>query len=601
MRLLLAPVLVSLTLQPAVGQQAAQTPILPPLDPWTGESERLIASPDDPWLTPSEATGLVATPSYEETVAWLHRLAEASADLEMISIGKSGEWRDIWMVVAAQGGATTPMEVGHNGRPTLLAYAGIHSGEIDGKDAGLMLLRDLTAGRRLQLLNDVNFLFIPILNVDGHERSSPYGRINQRGPSEMGWRTNRRNLNLNRDFSKLETPEVQALVATIDAWSPDLYLDLHVTDGADYQYDITFGYNGPHGWSPAIASWLDGSYTPRVTAALDHMGHVPGPLAFGANGRDMEEGNVEWTAPIRFSNGYADARHTAGVLLENHSLKPYKRRVLGTYVFLEASLRALIDSGSALRAAADRDRHARPDSLPLAFGATQATPPMVMFKGIGSELLDSEISGGEVVRWTGEPYEREIPLIVLSRPSEVASRPAAYYIPASWSDIARKLAMHGIVVERVHTGRSVEADMYRLPEAAIQPDAFEGRVLVTPGSIQTERRDLWLAPGSYVVSTDQDLGDLVMLLLEPRSPDSFFQWGYFLEVLQQTEYVEDYVMEPTARKMLEEDPRLREEFETRLAADSTFAASPQQRLAFFYERTPFFDEEWRLYPVGRTP
>ena len=597
---MLAPVLVSLTLQSAVGQ-AAQTPILPPLDPWLGESERLIASPDDPWLTPSEATGLVATPSYEETVAWLHRLVDASPDLEMISIGRSGEWRDIWMVVAVQGGARTPMEVRHNGRPTLLAYAGIHSGEIDGKDAGLMLLRDLTAGRRLQLLNDVNFLFIPILNVDGHERSSPYGRINQRGPAEMGWRTNRRNLNLNRDFSKLETPEVQALVATIDSWSPDLYLDLHVTDGADYQYDATFGYNGPHGWSPAIASWLDGSYTPRVTAALEHMGHVPGPLAFGANGRDMEDGNVEWTAPIRFSNGYADARHVAGVLLENHSLKPYKRRVLGTYVFLEASLRALIDSGSALRAAADRDRHARPDSLPLRFGAPQTTPTKVMFKGIRSEVVDSEISGGEVVRWTGEPYEREFPLIVLSRPTDVVSRPAAYYIPASWSDIARKLAMHGIAVERVHIGRSVKADMYRLPEAAIQADAFEGRVLVTPGLIQTERRDLWLAPGSYVVSADQDLGDLVMLLLEPESPDSFFQWGYFLEILQRTEYVEDYVMEPTARKMLEEDRGLREEFEARLAADSTFAASPQQRLAFFYERTPFFDEEWRLYPVGRVP
>lgn len=583
-----------------MAQDAAKTPILPPLQPWHGQSERLIAASDDPWITPSEATDLQSTPSYDETVAWLHRLVDASQDLEMISIGKSSEQRDIWMVIAVKGGAKTPMEVRHNQKPTLLAHGGIHSGEIDGKDAGLMLLRDLTVGGRLQLLNDVNLLFIPILNVDGHERSSEYNRINQRGPEEMGWRTNRRNLNLNRDFSKLETPEVQALVAIINSWSPDLYLDLHVTDGADYQYDATFGYNGPHAWSPAVASWLDVSYTPRVDATLTKMGHVPGPLVFGVNGRDMDGGNLEWTAPPRFSTGYADARHLPHVLLENHSLKPYKRRVLGTYVFLEASLRALIDGSDALRAAAEADRHMRPDSLPLAFTVPKVKPATSLFKGIRSEVFHSDISGDEIVRWTGEPYETELPVLVMSKGISVTARPAEYFIPAAWADIARRLSMHGISVDRVNGGRWVDADMYRLPDAKMEPAPFEGRARVQPGTPSTERRKLWLGPGSYTVSTDQDLGDLVMLLLEPESPDSYFQWGYFLEILQKTEYVEDYVIEPMARRMMEEDPKLKKEFEDRVASDSTFAASPSERLAFFYQRTPFADEQWMLYPIGRS-
>jgi hypothetical protein len=335
-----------------------------------------------------------------------------------------------------------------------------------------------------------------------------------------------------------------------------------------------------------------------VKAALEKMGHIPGPLTFGVNGRDMEDGNLEWTASPRFSTGYSDARHLAHVLLENHSLKPYKQRVLGTYVFLEASLRALIDGFDALQAASEADHHRRPDSVALAFTVPPTKPPIIRFKGIRSEIFQSEISGGEVVRWTGEPYEADLPVLTMSKGEPMKARPSTYFIPAAWADIARKLAMHGIIVDRVNQGRSVEAQMYRVPEASVDPTAFEGRVRVTPGAMTLETRSLWLSEGSYTVSTDQNLGDLVMLLLEPEAPDSFFQWGYFLEVLQQTEYVEDYVMEPTARKMMQEDPALKAEFEALVASDSVFAANPKERLAWFYARTPFQDEEWRLYPIG---
>ena len=205
-----------------------------------------------------------------------------------------------------------------------------------------MLLRDLTVGgRHGGLLDHAHFLFVPILNVDGHERFSPFNRMNQRGPRQMGWRTNRRNLNLNRDFAKLDTPEVRALVAAIERWQPDLYLDLHVTDGADYQYDITYGWNPPHGWSPAIASWLDEVLRPAVDHELEAWGHVPGPLVLVANNRDLSGGFLGWTAGPRFSNGYGDARHLATVLVENHSLKPFDQRVLGTYVLLASALDTL--------------------------------------------------------------------------------------------------------------------------------------------------------------------------------------------------------------------------------------------------------------------
>ncbi|NNE46270.1 MAG: M14 family metallopeptidase [Rhodothermales bacterium] len=595
-------------------QDAARTRLLPPERPWSGESENLVVAHDHPWITPSEQTDLTETPRYDETVAWLKRLVNASPQLHLTSIGRSAEGRDIWMVIASRNGEDSVEQLRQSGRPLLLAHSGIHSGEIDGKDAGLMLLRDMTVvGTKSELLDQANLLFIPILSVDAHERFSEFSRINQRGPREMGWRTNSRNLNLNRDFTKLQTEEVRALLQVINTYGPDLYLDLHVTDGADYQYDVTYGYNGPHAWSPRIASWLDSRFRPSIDSALTAMGHIPGPLLFAADGRQMTSGNYWWTAGPRFSNGYGDARHLPTVLVENHSLKPYRQRVLGTYVLLESTLRLLASDFRSLRAAATADRALRKDTLTLAWTvpdeestgsswtvASTTVSRTMHLKGIRSELRESPITGTDHVAWTGEPVNSEIPVFPMVAASTIAGRPDRYFIPAGWSEITRLLEWHGVHVDHISQPTTVQAIMTRIPDAMIEPQAFEGRARVTPGQVVTEQRDMTLMPGAAVVSTDQELGDLVMLLLEPESPDSFLQWGFFLEIMQRTEYVEGYIMEPMARKMLEEDAGLRARFDDMLATDSTFSASPRARLQWFYEQTPFYDDQYKLYPVGRS-
>ena len=263
------------------------------------------------------------------------------------------------MVLASKEGSASPATVAANGRPTLLAQAGIHSGEIDGKDAGLMLLRDIAVGGKSALLDRANFLFVPIFNADGHERISEWNRPNQRGPIHQGWRTTAQNLNLNRDYMKADTPEMRAMLALINAAAPALYLDLHVTDGIDYQYDITFGYDGDTGvlaWSPRIGTWLNQVYRPAATAALQAAGHIPGLLLNAVDDRDLTKGLVFGTSMPRFSAGYGDLRHIPSVLVENHSLKTYPQRVLGTYVLLEASLQALAAHGQELQQAIAADQ-----------------------------------------------------------------------------------------------------------------------------------------------------------------------------------------------------------------------------------------------------
>ncbi|MGD8377605.1 MAG: M14 family metallopeptidase, partial [Acidobacteriota bacterium] len=523
---------------------AAEAP-LPPEIPWEGKSLSLVAPDDDPWITPAERTGLRATPRYDETLAWLQRLAAAAPEISLVSLGRSPEGREIWMAVVSKEGAATPEALRRSGRPAVLAQAGIHAGEIDGKDAGLMLLRDLTVGgSRRDLLERVSFLFIPILNVDGHERFSAYGRVNQRGPEEMGWRTTARNLNLNRDYTKLDAPEMRALIGALNAWAPDLYLDLHVTDGADYQYDATFGYNGSWGYSPAIAAWLDTRLAPRVREDLESWGHIPGPLVFPSDWGNPAGGIVEWTAGPRFSNGYGDARHLPTVLLENHSLKPYRQRVLGTYVFLWSVLDTAGRHGDELREATRRDREARPPEIPLAFGAAAEPSGTVTFLGVERRVEPSPVSGEESTVWTGVPVELEVSRMVMSRPLASVRRPAAYWIPPAWQDVVERLEWHGIRVERIAEPRTLEVGMYRLSDAAaIAREPFEGHARVE-GEVIPERRTETFPPGSARVPTDQPLGELAVLLLEPDSPDSFLRWGFFLEILQRTEYIEGYVIDP---------------------------------------------------------
>ena len=463
----------------------------------------------------------------------------------------------------------------------------------------MMLLRDMTLrGTRRGLLDRVVFLFVPVLGPDGHERFGPHNRVNQRGPLATGWRTNGRNLNLNRDYAKLDTPELRAVVGVINRWRPDLYLDIHVTDGADYQYDITWGWSGTHAHSPHIAAWLETRFQPVVAGLLEAQGHIPGPLVFAADKRDMTKGIRLPTFSPRSSHGYGDVRHLPSILVENHSLKPFDQRVLGTYVFLEGALRALAEGGRSLRAAMQRDRSARRIDVPLAWKVPDGDVPRIGFLGIEQRLEDSPVTGGKRVVWTGEPVTLEVPVLEATEASVVVTRPRAYWVPANWPEVIQRLRHHGIRMERIRRQREVDVGLYRIKSHELAKAPFEGHVRVK-AEVELERHTERYPPGSVRIPTDQPLGNLAMALLEPEAPDSFFQWGFFHEILQRTEYVESYVMDPLAERMLARDPELKRAYEERLGSDEAFRKSPRARLQWFYERTPWFDTRWRLYPVGR--
>ena len=574
-------------------------PFLPPAPEWDGESRDLLRPASDSWVTGFEADPEHDfSPNYADTRAWFDRLDAATDLIRIEQFGTSPEGRPIYAVIASRDGAELDPS-----KPLLVAQAGIHPGEIDGKDAGMMLLRDIAFYGRDDLLDRVNLILIPILSVDGHERSGAYSRPNQRGPRIQGWRNTATNQNLNRDFMKLDQPEMRALMAFLQRYRPDLYVDIHVTDGIDYQYDVTYGYNGEDGvWSrsPATAQWLDSAFRPVVDGALSERGHIPGPLVFAIDDRNPRAGLSDGGLGERFSNGWGSAAHIPTILIENHSLKPHEQRVLGTYVFLEAAMRLLADRGGELRAAAQADAALRPAEIPANFEATEEPIATRDFLGIRFETYESEASGRTEVRWLGEPDPElwRMPYYG-SRPTLTLTRPTAYWVPSYRADLIERLRLQGVAMETLSEPRTVEVEMLRLDEATVLGRTNEGHVPMTSGEPTVETMRWTFPAGSVRIPTDQPMGDVAILLLEPQSSESFFAWGMFPEILNRVEYIEAYAIAPLAESMLAADPALRAEFEAKLASDPAFAADGDARLQWFYERTPFYDQRYRLYPIGR--
>lgn len=576
------------------GAQPVEAP-LPPTIPWTGKSERLMARADDPWITPSERTGLTATPNYAETRAWLDRLDAASSVIRIEPFGNTAQGRELYAVIASKDGDALDPK-----KPLLLVQAGIHSGEIDGKDAGMMLLRDIALRGKDLLLDRANLIFVPIFNADGHERASRFNRPNQRGPVEQGWRTTAQNLNLNRDYLKVDSPEMRAMIALIRKYDPALYLDLHVTDGTDYQYDITYAFSGWRGLyakSPAVGRWLDSRFRPAIDKALKASGHIPGYYVSAVDNRAPEKGMTQDADTPRFSTGYGDHRRLPTVLLETHSLKPYRQCVLGTYVFVEAALGMLGRDGAAARAAIAEDRAARPAETVLRWKRREAPLYQIDFLGVAYDRYRSPASGQEEVRWLGRPITQRMP-VYGDAPELSVAMPAAWWVPATAPEVIERLRVHGIAFETIDSPRSVSVDMVRLIDPKLG-DASEGRVPLTTAGFAPVRRTESFPAGSVRVPADQPLGLLAAALLEAESPDSVLAWNFFPGMLQRTEYIEGYAIAPLAEKMLAADPTLRQAFEAKLAADPAFAADGYARLEWFYQRTPYYDDRYLLYPIAR--
>ncbi|HJP91689.1 MAG TPA: M14 family metallopeptidase [Pyrinomonadaceae bacterium] len=559
------------------------------------------------WRTHAELTEYRETPNYDDTVAYARRLAHASPAIDYEGFGESGEGRELPLLIASETGVFTPEAARAQQKAVVLIQACIHAGEPDGKDAGLALLRDIAITKTAAgILNNVVLLFIPIYNTDGHERSSPYNRINQNGPTEMGWRTTSTYQNLNRDYMKADTPETRAWLRLWNQWQPDLFIDCHVTDGADYRCNITYHHEHHPGVDSAVIQWERDVFGGKVAPATEAAGNVISWYLEFIDNRDLTLGTRDFNGSPRFSTGYAPARNRPGILIETHMLKDYRSRVIGTYDFLRAALTEVNRDPARLRTLvheADERTVAAGNTFdptriyPLDFELTEDVT-LFDLKAFQYETEHSDISGDLRVVYGREPLDLTVPMYQTFRVTKSVAPPLAYVVPVQWTNVIDVLKAHGLEMKTLALPAEIEVESYRFTNIAWPSAPFEGRHMPRFDVERTTETRVFPA-GSAIVSLAQPAGRVILNLLEPEAPDSFVHWGFFNAIFEEKEYAEHYILEALAREIMAHDPALQHEFDERLATDTEFAASPSDRLRFFYKRSPYWDPQMNLYPVGR--
>lgn len=554
------------------------------------------------WFTRFELSDQKDSPRYAETMAYFNKLAAASPYAKVFSFGVSPQGRDLNYLVAANGNEFQPQQAHSSWKAIVLIQNGIHAGEIEGKDASMLLLREiLVTKEKHHLLDKLILLFIPIFNVDGHEQRASTNRPNQNGPREMGWRTTSHNLNLNRDYLKADAPEMQSFLRLLSSWLPDFIIDNHTTNGADYQYHITYALERHQNIDADLGRWGSENLMPAVLRDVEQKGFLTAPYIEDGS---LEKGIIVDASLPRFSTGYAAAQNRLCLLVETHSLKPFGERVYATKAMNEATLEYINTHADELknlnRAAHDHtlrmycNEH-RP--FPVEVSLTQESKPF-LFKGYESYLDESPLTGSKILKYTSTPKEFNVPIYDRAEVVKSVNVPVAYCLPEQFVSLVERLQIHGIEVERLGEPYSCKVERYRFHDIHFAEQPYEGRQRVDC-AVRKFEEQVDLPPGTFIVPTAQRTIRIIVNLLEPDSPDSFVRWGFFNAFFERKECAEPFIMEPLAREMLQKDPDLREEFYRKLDEDETFRNDPVSRLEFFYQHSPFFDRTERVYPVLR--
>ncbi|HXU46735.1 MAG TPA: M14 family metallopeptidase [Thermoanaerobaculia bacterium] len=568
-------------------------------------------SPLDPaWTTPAEASGFARTPTYDETLAFLRKLETKLPEMKVTSFGTSAGGRALPLVILSKERRFAPPAAGERpgqpSKPIVMIQSGIHAGEIDGKDATLMILRDLALGRHRELLDAATILFLPIYNADGHERISPYNRPNQDGPREgMGFRTTTDGLDLNRDHVKLASPEARALVALVNAWRPQLHVDVHVTDGVDMPWVLTWSAVEAPQLPAPVDAWVK-AHLPKALAATDAAGFPTGPYVDLVDRTDLTKGFSSWVGGARYSTGYFALRNRPSILIETHSYKPYRDRVLATQAFLLGLLaevgkdpKGLIEAVTAAEArVVELGRPGAPPSeMVVGWSESDRSDPF-RWPVYAAKLETSAVTAKPVLLFDRtETTDREVPWIHGSKATATVARPRGYLVLPGWPQIEERLTAQGLRFTRVAAPFEAEVEIARLSQPEYASAPYQGLTAVTKVHVERSRESRTIPAGSLWVPADQPDLAVAAELLEPEAPDSLVSWGLLSTIFEQKEYIDPKVLEPWVRHQLE-DSKVAAEWQEALK-DEKLASDPQARYAWWYRRTPYFDQAIGLLPVYR--
>lgn len=538
------------------------------------------------------------TATYREIISYYENLASHYPSVRLMEMGQTDSGHPLHLALFSES-ENFDLERLRESHTTLMILNGIHPGESDGIDATMMLFRDL-AQDSIHLPENTIIATIPVYNIGGALNRNSTTRTNQNGPQEYGFRGNARNYDLNRDFLKAETKNTQSFYEIFHYVSPDVFIDNHVSNGADYQYTLTHLFTQHNKLGGKLGQYLHLEMMPALEDALSKKSWDVTPYVNVFN--DVpDKGFVQFMDYPRYSTGYAALWNTLSLMVETHMLKPYQERVWGTYELMRSMI-DITDEDSQLikklRKEAFEDQQNN-ERYAFDFQVDSGQSTTLQFKGYEGEMVESTVTGMPRLKYDrNAPFTREVTYYNYFKPTREVSVPKAYIIPQGWWNVIDRLKLNGVEMIRYEKDSTITAQVYHIEDFDTRQAPYEGHYLHFNTKVSSSQQQVQVRKGDYLIPTNQAARMYLLAALEPEATDSFFNWNFFDSVLQQKEHFSAYVFEDIAQEMLDTQPELREAFEAK-KADPEFARSSYAQLNWIYQQSPHYEASHLRYPIFR--
>lgn len=551
------------------------------------------------WTTHFEQSNGMETPTYQEVITYYQDLAKAFPQIEIHEMGLTDSGYPLHLVTYAKDANSSPFDK-PEGMLTLLVNNGIHPGESDGIDSSMMLLRDLALGT-IEAPDRIMLAVIPVYNIGGALNRNSGSRTNQNGPLEYGFRGNARNFDLNRDFIKADTRNAQSFAELFRSLDPDLFIDNHVSNGADYQYVLTHLFTQHNKMGGDLGNYLHQTIMPALEDSLSEKGWPITPYVNVFN-RTPEQGWNQFMDYPRYSTGYTTLYHTLGMMVETHMLKPYRHRVEGTYELMHSIMGiAETEADQILELRAQARTQFQPGArYPIAWEVDSTNSRTLEFLGYEATLETSEVTGSQRLKYhTDQPFTKPVDYKDHYKANQWVTIPEAYIIPRGQWEVLQRLRENEIVMNRIDHDTLMTVTVYHIDSYQTYTRPYEGHFPHYATKVGSSQEELLIPAGSFRVNTAQNGIRYLLETLEPEANDSFFNWNYFDTILQQKEGFSPYVWEDKAAELLANDPELAQEFEAKKVAEPDFAANWYAQLDWLHKQSNNYERSHLRYPIVR--
>ena len=541
------------------------------------------------------------TATYHQAIEHYEKLADQFTTISTGTFGMTDSGYPLHEVIISKDGETDPKAIRDKNKLVIMINNAIHPGEPCGVDASMMLARDLNRKQEMQnLLDRVVVVIIPVYNISGSLNRGSFSRANQNGPNAYGFRGNIQNLDLNRDFIKCDTENAKSFNKLFTKWNPDILIDNHTSNGADYQYVLTLVSTQKDKMEPVLSEYLQEQLLPDLYAQMSAGKYEMTPYVYARNTPD--DGIAGFLDYPRFSSGYASLHNCISFMPETHMLKPFKDRVWSTYQFMVAMLSHVEKNGDKLKDSRKKaiQNTINRKSFDIDWEMDMSKVDTLMFKGFEAKYKPSEISGYDRLYYDrNAPYEKKIPFFNTYKHKLIIDKPNAYIIPQAYKRIIDRMRANGVEISRLDQDEVKEVEIYKVLDYDTRKRPYEGHYLHSKVKVEKSLESIQYYKGDYIIYTNQPANKYIIHTLEPQAPDSWFNWNFFDGILMQKEYFSSYVFEDLASDFLQENPEVKEALEARKKEDEKLASDGYAQLKFIYERSPYFEPTFMRYPVGR--